>query len=153
MLAQIRALLAAPADRPARVEWGGWQLRRFRDVLHLLESRRLAPLDAERIWMPGGAPPDLGAWKLVPGDGEPALWLATDAGELRLAPAAGGERLRRNGCHQRVSELWRTAAVPPWVRAQWPLVYAGDELVSVPGVGVADSWKDRPLAAWHLVRA
>ncbi|QJX01846.1 tRNA lysidine(34) synthetase TilS [Alcanivorax sp. IO_7] len=50
-------------------------------------------------------------------------------------PASGGERLLRNGCHQRVSELWRAAGVPPWRRAQWPLVYEGDTLRCVPGVG------------------
>ena len=158
LLAEIEALLAAPADRGARVEWGGWQLRRFAGQLYLLSRADLTPLDRERAWLPGEAAPTLGAWRLAP-DGEgtagatgagPAVWRPRDAGPLRLVPAAGGERLHRNGCHQRVSELWRAAGVPPWRRAQWPLVYDGEVLCCVPGVGVADAWRDRPLEVWRL---
>lgn len=152
ILAQVRTLLVATSDRSGRVEWGGWQLRRFRGHLHLLESDRLQPLAGGRDWASGDGELDLGAWRLVAGEGVPALWLAADAGPLRLVAARGGERLLRNGCHQRVGELWRAAGVPPWWRGQWPLVYENGELVSVPGVGVSDDWKDRPLAVWHLQR-
>lgn len=150
-LAQIEALLAAPADRAARVAWGGWQVRRFQGYLYVLERSRLASLDGERHWQPDQGALTLGPWRLTPGPGEPALWLAASAGPLRLVAARGGERLLRHGCHQRVAELWRAAGVPPWWRSQWPLVYQGDELVSVPGVGVADSWRGRALTTWHLV--
>lgn len=154
ILAEILALPSAAADRSVRVAWGGWQLRRFQDHLHLLAEAELTPLAAARDWPPGTPPPDLGAWRLVagPGDGsaeQPALQLP-DGLPLRLAPARGGERLALNGCHQRIAELWRAAGVPPWRRRQWPLVYAGDELVAVPGVAVADPWRDQPLTTWHL---
>lgn len=154
ILAEILALPSAAADRSARVAWGGWQLRRFQDHLHLLADAELTPLTVARDWPPGTPPPDLGAWRLVagPGDGsaeQPALQLP-DGLPLRLAPARGGERLALNGCHQRIAELWRAAGVPPWRRRQWPLVYAGDDLVAVPGVPVADPWRDQPLTTWHL---
>ena len=154
ILAEILALPSAAADRSARVAWGGWQLRRFQDHLHLLADAELTPLTVARDWPPGTPPPDLGAWRLVagPGDGsaeQPALQLP-DGLPLRLAPARGGERLALNGCHQRIAELWRAAGVPPWRRRQWPLVYAGDDLVAVPGVAVADPWRDQPLTTWHL---
>ncbi|MFP1679788.1 tRNA lysidine(34) synthetase TilS [Alloalcanivorax sp. C16-2] len=159
LLAQIEGLLAAPADRAARVEWGGWQLRRFGGELHLLDRATLAPLTEEWGWPPGQDAFSLGAWRLEPVADAPAppapastplLWRPRDAGPLRLVPATGGERLFRNGCHQRVSELWRAAGVPPWRRAQWPLVYEGDTLRCVPGVGVADAWRDRRLEVWRL---
>ena len=87
-----------------------------------------------------------------PGDGSPEqpVLQVPDGLPLRLAPALGGERLALNGCHQRVAELWRAAGVPPWRRRQWPLVYAGDDLAAVPGVAVADPWRDQPLTTWHL---
>jgi len=154
VLAEILALPSSAADRAVRVAWGGWQLRRFQDHLHLLADAELAPLDAARDWPLDAPPPELGAWRLVagPGDGsgdQPELRLPAGL-TLRLAPAEGGERLALNGCHQRVAELWRVAGVPPWRRRQWPLAYAGDELVAVPGVGVADPWRDRSLTTWHL---
>lgn len=150
-LAQIEALLQAPAHRAARVEWSGWQLRRFAGRLHLLEQSGLTPLSGERAWPTGDAPVALGVWRLVPGAGAPAVWRPVDAGPLRLLAATGGERLHRNGCHQRVSELWRAAGVPPWRRAQWPLVYEGEALRCVPGVGVADAWRPARLQAWRLM--
>lgn len=152
VMAEILALTGTSADRLARVQWGGWQIRRFRDALHLLENSALRPLTGETLWSPASRGPRLGAWRLVEGEGagNALLWLAADAGNLRLAPARGGERLLRNGHHQRVSELWRAAGVPPWRREQWPLVYLDEDLVSVPAVGVADGWKHRPLTAWHL---
>lgn len=151
VMAQIERLLRAPEDRPAQVQWGSWRVRRFRRWLHLLADTELAPFAVEQVWVPSQQEePVLGAWRLARGAGAPALWLAADASELRLVPARGGERLLRNGHHQRVSELWRAAAVPPWQRAQWPLVYHRNVLVSVPGVGVADCWRRRPLVPWHL---
>jgi tRNA(Ile)-lysidine synthase len=154
VLAEILALPSAAADRSVRVAWGGWQLRRFQDHLHLLADAELAPLETARDWPVGAAPPALGAWRLVagPGDGtadQPALQVP-DGLPLRLAPARGGERLALNGCHQRVAELWRAAGVPPWRRRQWPLAYAGDQLIAVPGVAAADPWRDQPLTTWHL---
>ena len=154
ILAEILALPSAAADRSVRVAWGGWQLRRFQDHLHLLADTELTPLAEARDWPVDAPPPALGRWRLVagPGDGtadQPELTLP--AGQaLRLAPAEGGERLALNGCHQRVAELWRVAGVPPWRRRQWPLVYAGDELIAVPGVGIADPRRDQPLTTWHL---
>lgn len=152
VLAEIAALVVLPADRLARVQWGGWQVRRFRGALHLLENSAMQPLSGEVLWLPATSGLRLGAWRLVAGEGagNALLWLAADTGRLRLAPARGGERLLRNGHHQRVSELWRAAGVPPWRREQWPLVYLDEDLVSVPAVGVADSWKRQSLTAWHL---
>ena len=153
LLAQIEALLAAPPDRAARVQWDRWQVRRFAGDLYLLDQAALAPLDREYPWPADHRTVALGAWCLAPaGQGQAAtLWRPVDAGPLRLVPAAGGERLHRNGCHQRVAELWRAAGVPPWRRRQWPLVYEGDTLRCVPGVGVDDAWRRRALEGWALV--
>ncbi|QJX01847.1 hypothetical protein HML84_05065 [Alcanivorax sp. IO_7] len=81
LLAQIEALLAAPADRAARVEWGGWQLRRFAGQLYLLGRDGLAPLAEELAWPPGRAPVAVGAWCLTP---DPDADADADAG----SPAA-----------------------------------------------------------------
>ncbi len=84
-------------------------------------------------------------------------------GELRLRPArgrgidaarlersrvtlrarAGGERLQLDARRPRrtLKNLFQEAGVPPWRREQLPLLYCGEELVWVPGLGVAVGWQ------------
>jgi tRNA(Ile)-lysidine synthase len=51
----------------------------------------------------------------------------------------GGERLRpvAGGPSRTVKRLLSDAAVPPWRRVDYPLLYCGALLVAVPGVAVA----------------
>ena len=84
-------------------------------------------------------------------------------GELRLRPArgrgidaarlersrvtlrarAGGERLQLDTRRPRrtLKNLFQEAGIPPWRRERLPLLYCGDELVWVPGLGVAAGWQ------------
>jgi tRNA(Ile)-lysidine synthase len=84
-------------------------------------------------------------------------------GELRLRPArgrgidaarlersrvtlrarAGGERLQLDARRPRrtLKNLFQEAGIPPWRRERLPLLYCGDELVWVPGLGVAAGWQ------------
>jgi tRNA(Ile)-lysidine synthase len=84
-------------------------------------------------------------------------------GELRLRPArgrgidaarlersrvtlrarAGGERLQLDARRPRrtLKNLFQEASIPPWRREQLPLLYCGEELVWVPGLGVAVGWQ------------
>jgi tRNA(Ile)-lysidine synthase len=84
-------------------------------------------------------------------------------GELRLRPArgrgidaarlersrvtlrsrAGGERLQLDARRPRrtLKNLFQEAGIPPWRRERLPLLYCGEELVWVPGLGVAAGWQ------------
>lgn len=50
----------------------------------------------------------------------------------------GGERLRPdcNRPRRSLKNLLREAALPPWERAALPLIFSGDHLVCVPGLGI-----------------
>jgi len=50
----------------------------------------------------------------------------------------GGERLRPDARRPRRSlkNLLQEARLPPWLRARLPLLYCGDTLVYVPGIGI-----------------
>ena len=66
-----------------------------------------------------------------------------DAGlALSLRLRHGGERIRPQGrSHTKsVKALFQEARIPPWQRADWPLLYAGNELVAVPNLAVADGF-------------
>lgn len=86
-------------------------------------------------------------------------------GELRLRPArgrgidaarlerarvtlrarAGGERLQLDARRPRrtLKNLFQEAGIAPWRRERLPLLYCDDELVWVPGLGVAAAWQAR----------
>ena len=34
--------------------------------------------------------------------------------------------------------------MPPWLRADWPLVYCGERLVAVPGLALDAAWRAAP---------
>ncbi|MGH8749792.1 MAG: tRNA lysidine(34) synthetase TilS, partial [Burkholderiales bacterium] len=61
---------------------------------------------------------------------------------LSLRSRTGGERLQLDPRRPRRSlkNLFQEAGVPPW-RRERPLLYCGEELVWVPGVGVAAGWR------------
>jgi tRNA(Ile)-lysidine synthase len=60
-------------------------------------------------------------------------------GPFRVTLRRGGERLRpvAGGPSRTVKRLLADAAVPPWRRVDYPLLYCGALLVAVPGVAVA----------------
>lgn len=58
-------------------------------------------------------------------------------GNLAVKLRSGGERLQLDATRPRrtLKNLFQEAGVPPWERERLPLIYCGDDLVSVPGVG------------------
>jgi tRNA(Ile)-lysidine synthase len=62
---------------------------------------------------------------------------------LRLPKA--GDRYSPLGLQgsAKLSDLFINAKLPPSLRARWPVVVCGDEIVWVPGFRVAESWKGR----------
>jgi tRNA(Ile)-lysidine synthase len=87
-------------------------------------------------------------------DGE-GLDLARVAGAmLTVRSRRGGERLSlgRNRPHRALKVILQDAGVAPWDRVALPLVYCGDALIAVPGVGVAAEWQCEPGAKGVIIR-
>jgi tRNA(Ile)-lysidine synthase len=102
-------------------------------------------------------------------NGEPRLKLPALGGELRFRKArgkgialehkplsirlrSGGERLQPDPRRPRrtLKNLFQEAGVPPWERERLPLLYRGDDLVWVPGLGI-DARFQAPPGARGLV--
>lgn len=71
-----------------------------------------------------------------------------DADKLASAPVTmrarrGGERLRlaANRPSRSLKNLFQEAGIPPWERKGLPLLYCGEELIWVPGLGVAEGFR------------
>lgn len=85
---------------------------------------------------------------VLPNNGQLSAWKKTGQG-LRLVSAMsltvryrqGGERVCLAGRKTRpLKKILQEAELAPWLRQRLPLLYAHDELVCIPGVGVCDGW-------------
>ena len=132
-VAEVVRQTAAARDRAPRVRVApGVQAWRHADRWHLLRDR--APLVVQDATVGCEVQTTAGTlgWRQDARGLPPGL-------AVRIRPRAGGERIRadRRNVTKSVKALLREAAIPPWHRADWPLLYAGGQLAAVPGLAVS----------------
>lgn len=122
----LRQVLGAPADAGVELEHDGKVLRRYRGELALLPA---SALQGELVF-------------------HACKGAGIDAAKLKARPVAvrarqGGERLRlaANRPSRTLKNLFQEAGVPPWERDRLPLLYCGEDLVWVPGLGIAAGYR------------
>ena len=142
----LRQCREAGPDAQVRIDFGSHVLRCYRGRVELVQEGGEAPPGWQAQW-----------------DGEQKLLLPADLGSLLARPAtgsgialrhfrqqpaivrgrSGGESLRREqaGPRRTLKNLMQETAVPPWERARMPLVFFGDRLAWVPGLGVAAEFR------------
>jgi tRNA(Ile)-lysidine synthase len=140
----LRQCFDAAADAQVCVRFGDWTLRRYRDALVLVPWQ---PGETEwsARWQGEGAlalPAGLGSLRFATTVGE-----GIAAARVRDAPVVvrfrrGGERFEPPGRPRRqLKKLLQESGVPPWERSVLPLLFCGDALVWVPGLGVAAPYR------------
>jgi len=85
------------------------------------------------------------------GDGVSAERLAR--AKVTLRSRVGGERIQiaANRPRRALKRLLQEARMPPWQREALPLLWCDDELVAVPGIGIAPAFQAAPgEAAWTV---
>jgi len=88
-------------------------------------------------------------FRKVRGGGIDARFLANGSFIVKLR--SGGERLQLDARRPRrtLKNLFQEAAVPPWQRGELPLIFCGDDLVWVPGLGVDERYQAKEnFAGW-----
>ena len=136
-----RQLYGARGDAQVRLEHDAHVVRRYRGKLYVQPAG--APQGPYRVAWSGERELALGAgrgsvrFEPVAGAGLAAEVPAGD-GRWFFAPRAGGERmrLRAAGPSRTLKNLLQERAVPPWQRSMLPLLFHGERLVWVPGVGI-----------------
>jgi len=152
----LRQLRQAGVDARTSLVAGSWRFLRYRDRLVL----RPIASDVERnlceVWSGENALPLLalgGVLKFKPeeGRGLSAARLRTERVTVRLRQ--GGERLQldRRRPRRTLKNLFQEQGVPPWRRDRLPLIYCGENLVSVPGLGDACEFQAEPGEAGLIV--
>jgi len=118
----------------------GRVLRRHGDTLHVVGSCPPVAGDFSREWH--GEPclrlPELGGTLEFEHCRGRGISLAKLGGPLTVRVRRGGESLRPEPRRplRSLKNLLQEARVPPWSRGRLPLLYAGQILVCVPGIGV-----------------
>lgn len=84
-----------------------------------------------------------GELRLRPARGRGIDAARLERARLTLRARTGGERLQLDARRPRrtLKNLFQEAGIPPWRRERLPLLYCGEELVWVPGLGVAAGWQ------------
>jgi tRNA(Ile)-lysidine synthase len=142
----LRQLFEARDDAAVCVALGASELRRYAGHAYLLPARSEPPAGFRRDWDGRRAwpLPELGGTLRFVRRKESGLACAR-IGELGLniRQRQGGEkfRLRPGGSTRSLKNLLQEARMPPWERERLPLVYCGNTLVAVPGLGVAAGWQ------------
>lgn len=145
----LRQLQESRADAHVSLATPGWRFLRYREKLYLEPVREAVRPDFRQPWDGENALPLLALGGVMRFKAEEGRGLSV--AKLRQAPISlrlrkGGERLRPDLHRPRraLKNLFQERGVPPWRRDRLPLVYCGEELVSVPGVAEACEFAAEP---------
>jgi tRNA(Ile)-lysidine synthase len=142
----LRQLLDAREGAEVCVDFGNWQVQRYQDSAYVMQApsafdqNLVLPWSGEAFleW------PALNSrliFRQTQGQGISLDRLQGAPVTLRLRN--GGETLRPHAtaATRSLKNLLQEHRVPPWLRERLPLLYCGDELVSVVGVAVAAGFR------------
>ena len=138
-----RQLYDARDDARVRIAVGRAMLVRHRGVAHVVAGAGDSGADGWRVAWRGEALVELGAGRgavrFSPAVGEGLAKALSGEGDWHFGERRGGERVRLAASRpsRTLKNLLREAAVPEWDRGRVPLLFRGDTVAWVPGIGVA----------------
>jgi tRNA(Ile)-lysidine synthase len=152
----LRQLRESRADAGLSDAGPGWTFLRYREKLYLRRASETVERNVVEIWDGGNALPMLslgGVLKFKPEEGRGLSLAKLRAGRVSVRRRQGGEHLRLDYGRPRrtLKNLFQERGIPPWRRYRLPLIFCGDELVSVPGIGDACEFRATPGEAGLIV--
>jgi tRNA(Ile)-lysidine synthase len=132
----LRQLRSASGDARTRIAHDGAEIgfHRGRVIVHALTT---APFEvrwqgATEVELPGGM------LAFEQSEGEGIAWAKLALGPVTIRSRRGGERIQlaSNRPRHAVKKLLQQANLALWQRQALPLIWCGDDLAAIPGVGV-----------------
>jgi len=155
----LRQLKESRSDAQGSFAAGRSRFLRYRNRLHLRPAAHAVERDMHEVWNGENALPLLalgGVLKFRPEEGRGLSVARLRAEQVTVRLRRGGERLRLDHSRPRrtLKNLFQERGIPPWRRDRLPLVYCGENLVSVPGIGDACEFRAEPgepglIVAWE----
>jgi tRNA(Ile)-lysidine synthase len=144
-----RQLVDSREDRTVLLKIQGWELRRYRGRIRIERVRAPVPADLREVWKGESRLPLLelgGVLKFKPEEGRGLSVEQLRRAEVTVRLREGGERLQPDARRPRraLKKLLQERGIPPWQRARWPVLYCGEHLVCVPGIGEDCAWQAGP---------
>ncbi len=141
-----RQLIEAQGDRTVLFEIGAWQFRRFRGRLYIERAQPDVAAGFREAWAGENALPLLalgGVLRFKPEEGRGVSVRKLNSARVTVRLRSGGERFQPDARRPRrtLKNLLQERGIPWWRRGRWPLVYCGEDLVSVPGIGDDCAWQ------------
>ncbi len=152
----LHQLLHAREDAGVCVDYGRWQVRRYQDKVYAFPELPKIEAGLAVRWAGERELPWPALGKVIAFSN--ACGVGIDLSKLWIAPVtlrirSGGESLRPHpgAANRSLKNLLQERRVPPWQRERLPLLYCGEELVSVVGVAVNAGYQARPNEGGLLV--
>ena len=140
----VNDVIQAGAEANPCVRWPGVEVRRYRQQLYAFAGMA-GDLVSQRLdWNPVNSLLIAGVGRLrlstTDGGGLSPTLLQSD--DLHIGFRQGGERVRpaHRGHQHELKKLFQEAGVPPWERDRTPILYQGDEIVSIAGLCDSDAY-------------
>ena len=150
----LRQLLEARDETQMALRFGPVELRRHRGRALAVPVARepVAGLDAPQLWR-GEPRLDLGESGLLEFQRVERGGLGLDGSEVTLRRRRGGENFRPDAKRPRrpLKDWLREAGIPPWQRERLPLLFVGERLAWVAGLGMDIDCRAKPgEPGWQL---
>jgi tRNA(Ile)-lysidine synthase len=152
----LRQLRESRSDARFSLAGPGWTFLRYREKLYLQRAAEAIERNLREVWDGGNALPMLslgGVLKFKPEEGRGLSLARLRAARVTVRVRQGGERLQLDSRRPRrtLKNLFQEQGIPPWRRDALPLIFCGEELVSVPGIGDACQFRAAPGEAGLIV--
>ncbi len=142
----LRQCREAGRDAEIQVAFGDARLRCYRDRVEVMVETAQLPSDWQSRWDGQHElvlPDHLGVLRSRSVIGEGIAKRHFDIRTATVRGRAGGERIQpgANRPRRALKSLLQEHGVPPWERSRMPLVFFGEQLAWVPGIGVAAEFR------------
>ena len=141
----LKQLCSARADTSVCVSCGDKEVRRYRGKAYVFQA--LGKFDGNLVMTWEGENrlgwPALNTWlNFNPTHGKGISYTKLQRAKVTLRLRQGGETMliQSSAGTRTLKNLLQEKRIPPWFRDRLPMLYCGDELVCVPGVGTAAAY-------------